>query len=238
MKEIKCPKCGEVFSVDESGYAEILSQIKNKEFEEELKKREESFVARYDAESKLKLNKTLSIKEQEIEKLKNNLKLSELSVKNTISDAINSKDIEIEKLKNQIEINENKAALSEKNLEQKYNSIIKDKDEQIKFYRDFKTKLSTKLVGETLEQHCMIQFNQLRTTVFPNAYFEKDNKISNETSSKGDFIFKDTIDGVEYISIMFEMKNENDTTATKHKMKTSLKNLIRTEMKRSVNMQF
>ena len=127
--------------------------------------------------------------------------------------------------------------LNERSLKSKYEEQLKVKDDEIERLRDFKQRLSTKMVGETLEQHCSIQFNQYRMTAFPNAYFEKDNDA--KTGSKGDFIYKDfSDDGTEYISIMFEMKNESDTTVTKHKNEDFSKNLTRIEMKKAVSMRF
>lgn len=127
--------------------------------------------------------------------------------------------------------------LKENTLKAEYNAMLKAKDEAIEFYKDLKTRMSTKMVGETLEQHCEIEFNKLRATGFQNAYFEKDNDA--RTGSKGDYIFRDkTDDGVEFISIMFEMKNEMDTTATKHKNEDFSKNLTKTEKKKFANMPF
>ena len=207
MQEIKCPKCGAVFTVDESGYAAIVKQVHDKEFSAEIKRREESF----ESEKKLAVAKA----EAEKDKLIGELKTRIASADADKEKALAKKDIEIERLraerataetqhKNQIELI-NDAHLKE----------IKDKDVLIGYYKDLKTKMSTKMVGETLEQHCSTEFNKIRASAFPDAYFEKDNDA--KSGSKGDFIFRDYSDGVEYISIMFEMKNENDTTATKHK---------------------
>ena len=207
MQEIKCPKCGAVFTVDESGYAAIVKQVHDKEFSAEIKRREESF----ESEKKLAVAKA----EAEKDKLIGELKTRIASADADKEKALAKKDIEIERLraerataetqhKNQIELI-NDAHLKE----------IKDKDVLIGYYKDLKTKMSTKMVGETLEHHCSTEFNKIRASAFPDAYFEKDNDA--KSGSKGDFIFRDYSDGVEYISIMFEMKNENDTTATKHK---------------------
>lgn len=163
-------------------------------------------------------------KDNEIIALKNQLKLKESESKNLINDAVFKKEQEIQKLKNDLSLNESENNLKISNLKQQHANDLKAKDAEIEFYKDLKTRMSTKLVGETLEQHCLIQFNQIRMSAFPKAYFEKDNDAS--SGSKGDFIFKeDTEEGAELISIMFEMKNENDTTATKHKNEDFLKEL-------------
>ena len=163
-------------------------------------------------------------KDNEIIALKNELKLKDSESKNLINDAVFKKEQEIQKLKNDLSLSESENNLKISNLNQKHANDLKAKDAEIEFYKDLKTRMSTKLVGETLEQHCLIQFNQIRMSAFPKAYFEKDNDAS--SGSKGDFIFKeDTEEGAELISIMFEMKNENDTTATKHKNEDFLKEL-------------
>ena len=207
MPEIKCPHCGKQFSVDESSYESIVKQIKDETFLHELHDRL--------AALKEEFNEKI-----ELEKQKSELK-TELAIKQEKERAIqelNKKDQEIITLKSKIDASKMDAELKEKSLKENYDSIIKTKNAEIDFYKDLKAKMSTKLVGETLEQHCLYEFNRIRTTAFPNAYFEKDNKVSAESGSKGDFIFKDFMDdGSPFISIMFEMKNENDTTATKHK---------------------
>lgn len=201
MQEIKCPNCGEVFAVDESGYAQIVKQVRDKEFEKELKRREDDFAG---------------MKESE-------LKLARMEQKEEFNKQLSKKEAEIEKLKSQLS---NKAAESElktQSMQRQYEERLKLKDEQIEYYKDFKARQSTKMVGESLEQHCLTQFNSLRMTAFPNAYFEKDNDV--KTGSKGDFIFREEMEGIEFISIMFEMKNEMDETATKHKNEDFLKEL-------------
>ena len=196
MHEIKCPKCGEVFQVDESGYAQLLSQVRDEAFEEELHKRAEVL--------ELKSKGDLKIAQMEQEKSFNEVLI-----------ALNAK------LKNQ----ETESSLKEKTLEENYKNQLKVKEEQINYYKDFKARQSTKMVGESLEQHCQIQFNSIRTSAFPNAYFEKDNEVST-SGSKGDFIFREADEeGTEFISIMFEMKNEMDTTASKHKNEDFFKEL-------------
>ena len=245
MHEIKCPKCGEVFQVDESGYAELLNQVRNEAFEEELHKRAGELEAKNKSDIRLarmeqekSFNEVLSGKEKEladkeleIQELKNKLAMGDSEKKLAISEAIRDKDKEIAdinaaviELKSRLDNQKNESALKEKSLEESYKNQLKLKDDQIEQYKDFKARQSTKMVGESLEQHCQNQFNSIRMTAFPNAYFEKDNKLS-ETNSKGDFIFRDFNEGIEFISIMFEMKNEMDTTTAKHKNEEFFKEL-------------
>ena len=245
MHEIKCPKCGEVFQVDESGYAELLNQVRNDAFEEELHKRAREIedrnkdsikMAKMEQEKSFaevitEKDKEIANKQLEIEQLKNKLSMGDSEKKLAVSEAVRDKDKEIAdigkeviELKSMLENQKTESALKEKNIEESYKNQLKFKDEQIEQYKNFKARQSTKMVGESLEQHCQIQFNSLRMTAFPNAYFEKDNKVS-ETNSKGDFIFRDFDEGQEFISIMFEMKNEMDTTASKHKNEDFFKEL-------------
>ena len=246
MHEIKCPKCGEVFQVDESGYAELLSQVRNEAFEDELHKRARELEEKNKNDIKMaqmeqektynaaltNKDKVLAEKDMEIAELKNQLAMNDSQQKLAITEAVSSKDkilaekdAEIIKLKSQIDNQKNESALKEKNIEENYKNQLKLKDEQIEQYKEFKARQSTKMVGESLEQHCQNQFNSIRMTAFPNAYFEKDNQVS-ESGSKGDFIFRESDpEGVEFISIMFEMKNEMDTTATKHKNEDFFKEL-------------
>lgn len=248
MQEIRCPKCGEVFTVDESGYAAILKQVHDKEFNAEILKREEAF----ESEKKLAVKLAVSDAEADKDKLINALKEKLLTADAEKARALSEKDNEITRLNGQIKSDKAnsdiavKLAVSEKemeierlkaesaNAENRYKTEIdllkdahqkemKDKDVLIDYYKDLKTRMSTKMIGETLEQHCFTEFNRIRTTAFPDAKFDKDNDA--KTGSKGDFIFRDYSDGVEYISIMFEMKNENDTTATKHKNEDFFKEL-------------
>ncbi len=220
MPEIKCPKCGTVFSIDEKEYDSILKTVKDAEFNKTLNERlslehEKQLRDLKLTEEKAKAESLQKVNnlEKEIEILKGKLNLKDSESELKIQKAINDKDKEIDHLKNEL--------LSQKNQEQ---LRLKEKDAQIEFYKDLKMRLSTKLVGESLEQHCLTQFNQIRMTAFPNAYFEKDNDA--KTGSKGDFIFKEnTGQGAELISIMFEMKNENDETATKHKNEDFFKEL-------------
>ena len=179
-------------------------------------------AAKKEKESAVSL--AVATKDNEIIALKNELRLKDSESKNLINEAVSKKDQEIQKLKNDLSLSESENSLKISNLNQKHANDLKAKDAEIEFYKDLKTKMSTKLVGETLEQHCLIQFNQIRMSAFPKAYFEKDNDAS--SGSKGDFIFKENTDeGAELVSIMFEMKNENDTTATKHKNEDFFKEL-------------
>ena len=246
MHEIKCPKCGEVFQVDETGYAQLLTQVRDEAFEEELHKRAKELEDKNKSDLKMAQmeqeksfaktvtdkDKEIADKELEIQKLKNQIAMSDSEKKLAVSDALRDKDkevadyqAEIIKLKSQIDNQKTESALKEKNIEENYKNQLKLKDEQIEQYKDFKARQSTKMVGESLEQHCQNQFNAIRMTAFPNAYFEKDNEVSG-TGSKGDFIFREADnEGTEFISIMFEMKNEMETTATKHKNEDFFKEL-------------
>lgn len=244
MQEIKCPNCGEVFAVDEFGYAQIVQQIRDKEFERELGRREKDLLEKSESnwkiarmEQKEEFDKVLSDKESElwekdklIERLNAKVSGNETERKLAVAQAVQEKEKEIAEkaakitgLKTQLSNKEIENQLREKSLREQYEDKLKLKDEQIEYYKDFKARQSTKMLGESLEQHCMNQFNALRMTAFPSAYFEKDNDA--RTGSKGDFIFRESKDGVELISIMFEMKNEMDTTATKHKNEDFLKEL-------------
>ena len=246
MHEIKCPKCGEVFQVDETGYAQLLTQVRDEAFEEELHKRAKELEDKNKSDLKMAQmeqeksfaktvtdkDKEIADKEMEIQKLKNQIAMSDSEKKLAVSDALRDKDkevadyqAEIIKLKSQIDNQKTESALKEKNIEENYKNQLKLKDEQIEQYKDFKARQSTKMVGESLEQHCQNQFNAIRMTAFPNAYFEKDNEISS-SGSKGDFIFREAdSEGTEFISIMFEMKNEMETTSSKHKNEDFFKEL-------------
>ena len=274
MREIKCPKCGSVFTVDEADYASIVNQVKNAEFNEEVNRRLQELHERHKTESLLAVakvekeyqdalsQKELSIKEKEatINQLSTKLNDAEQVKKTEISLAVAEKDKEIGKLKSDLNENESKLKIAvmeeqrkadeslrakEKEIEQlkasaeisrqkavnyvnsqkeEYEMKLKMMQEQVDYYKDLKTKMSTKMIGETLEIHCSTQFNQMMRPMLPNAYFEKDNDASG--GSKGDFIFRDFApDGTEYVSIMFEMKNEADETATKHKNEDFFKKL-------------
>ena len=244
MQEIKCPKCGEVFAVDESGYAQILKQVRDKEFEKELARRGNDLEEKKENELQLmqirqkeEYDKALSSKDaeilnrdREIARLQAQLSGSETEKKLAVSEAVSLKEKELSEkttqilaLQSRLSNKETESELKEQSLQKQYEEQLRLKDEQIEYYKDFKARQSTKMVGESLEQHCMNQFNALRMTAFPTAYFEKDNDV--RTGSKGDFIFKDSVDGTEFISIMFEMKNEMDETATKHKNEDFFKEL-------------
>lgn len=231
MNEIKCPKCGTIFQISEQDYDSILKQVRNEEFDKELKVREE--VAKKEQEAAIKLTENavskkfsdeINKRELEIQELRNELKTKELESKLAINKALEEENEKIYELKNKIESNQNEYLLKEKTLISSYEDKIKTRDEQIAYYKDFKAKQSTKMIGESLEQHCSILFNRIRPMFGSKTYFEKDN--DSKTSSKGDFIFRDyDKDGEEIVSIMFEMKNEADMTATKHKNEDFLKEL-------------
>ena len=230
INEIRCPKCGEAFTIDENSYASIAKQVRDEEFNKELVSRERLFEAQKKAAldtEKARLNQereqTVFELKQEIERLKAQISSSQKDTELTVSRAVAQKDreladknAEIIRLQGEVQSAKKDVELKESTLKAEYSAQLKAKDEAIEFYKDLKTRMSTKMVGETLEQHCETEFNRLRSTGFQNAYFEKDNDA--RTGSKGDYIFREcTEDGVEFISIMFEMKNEMDTTATKHK---------------------
>lgn len=288
MSEIKCPKCGAMFTVDEADYAAILNQVKNEAFDAEVSKRlaeqqlqqkaeqdaamlkaEQGYKDKLSAKEmeitklnerlnsieqakQLEINRQMTDKETEImrlnEQIANLQKSKQLEIENKVAekekkileleaslnqrdkdqelavmqaktaqqDAIQQKQQRITELEAKLKENEANATLNEKNLKEYYERSLKDKDEEIERYKDFKIRQSTKMIGEDLEIHCHNEFDKARSLgLYPNAYFEKDNDASN--GSKGDFIFRDFDDNTEYISIMFEMKNEADTTSTKHK---------------------
>ena len=300
MNEILCPDCGKAFKVDEAGYADILKQVRNHTFEEQLNERleladkekasavelakekvkrellaeaQQHEAAIQELKSRLEAvntEKTLAVtqavstvekerdslanalreakqesenasriaeveksrelqvatmkKERELQELKSKLDAAESSQKFAISEAVSGVEKERDQLKHTLNQVDLEKQVSEKALKDKYETQLKDRDEAIERLRDMKAKLSTKMVGETLEQHCETEFNRIRATAFPRAYFEKDNDAS--TGSKGDYIFKDQDEsGTEIVSIMFEMKNESDTTATKKKNEDFLKEL-------------
>ncbi len=265
MKEIKCPHCGKVFTVDEADYASIVSQVRNTEFEADLQRRlaeltrtkeaerqaavlkaendfqrklneKDTLLGRKDDElarlraqmsqteqlSQMEMAKQLSLKDQEITRLQSTIRqndkdreLAVIKEQQRALSVLNEKEVAIKELQGAVESVKGQAAIRENSLKEQYETRLKQKETEVAFYRDLKARQSTKMVGETLEQHCQIEFNRIRMTGFPDAYFEKDNDAS--SGSKGDFVFRDFADGMEYISIMFEMKNEMDTTATKHK---------------------
>ena len=231
MNEIQCPHCSKAFKVDETGYANILKQVYDHEFENQLnerltqKEREQASelkLAKMDADSAIQNLK--AEKEVEIERLRSTIREKESSVQATVDKAVREMEKERDNLKNDLKNSKLEKENSENLLKDKYKTQIRDRDEAIERLKDMKAKLSTKMVGETLEQHCENEFNKLRSTAFQTAYFDKDNDAS--SGSKGDYIFKDHDEnGTEIISIMFEMKNEMDTTATKRKNEDFLQEL-------------
>ncbi|MBO5908079.1 MAG: DUF2130 domain-containing protein [Clostridia bacterium] len=238
MNEIKCPRCGEIFAIDESGYNDLLRSVKNEEFERELASRVELTLAEKNLElSKIQsemdamkregekdLKLALADKEREIAELKSEAKLKEASRELEIKAALEEKEKKINDLLAEKKATALEQKLSEDALKNEHALLLKQKDDEIQYYKDLKARMSTKMLGETLEQHCETEFNRLRSTGFRNAYFEKDNDA--KTGSKGDYIFREfSDDGVEFISIMFEMKNEADATATKKKNEDFLKEL-------------
>jgi hypothetical protein len=250
MNEIKCPKCESVFKVDEASFANILKQVRDQKFEEELRARSESAVKlaeanknneilKLKAEGDSKLSTQLAAKDALIAEIKAKLENAETQKKLSVTEAVKEIEKERDQLANDVKHKENEKELLKKSLIEKYTSelkakddIIKAKDEDLAFRKDMKLKLSTKMLRETLEQHCEIEFNKLRATAFQKAYFEKDN--DSRSGSKGDYIYREKDEfGNEIISIMFEMKNEGDETSTKKKNEDFLKELDkdRTEKK-------
>ena len=284
MREIKCPKCGNVFSVDEADYAAIVTQVRNAEFDAEIQRRMNEVQERHKTEQELATEKAkqtfqtqlnqkeleLGNKDAEIERLKSEkdseiarlksqlerieaqkkselttalaekdreiaalnstisqsegkLQLAVLEERNKAQQTVQAKETEITQLRSAVELEKRKAQIHEASVIKQHEEKLRLMQEQIDYYKDLKTKMSTKMVGETLEQHCSYEFENYIRPLMPNAYFDKDNDASDGT--KGDFIFRDSEDGTEYISIMFEMKNEMDTTATKHKNEDFLKKL-------------
>jgi hypothetical protein len=249
MNEIICPNCKKAFKVDEAGFADIVKQVRDHQFEEELDKRlqladneKESAIKLAEANIKnvlqadlskkdKELSEKLAEKEAEIAQIKSKLDNAELKKKLSVTEAVQKIEKERDDLANHLKHKETETQLLEKSLNERFTAelktkdeIIKLKEEEIELRKDMKLKLSTKMVGETLEQHCETEFNKLRATAFQNAYFEKDNNSS--TGSKGDFIYKENDEfGNEIISIMFEMKNESDQTATKKRNEDFFKEL-------------
>ena len=281
MEEIKCPKCGTVFKVDESGFAAIVKQIRDREFEKELKNREdllhteaeqnkkiakmefekdlqkkitekENEILRIKAESEKKNaelkakiegfenEKKLAIaaKDLEINNLKNEIKNEKTLAEATRQNALHAQEKEISDLKNRLELAKKEREINENSMNKSFKEQLALKEEEIARIKDFKAKFSTKMVGEDLEQFCWNEFNKVRAAAYRNAYFEKDNEAVREDGdikgTKGDFIFRESSeDGTEFISIMFEMKNERDTTATKHKNEDFLDTLDKNRTKKN-----
>lgn len=231
MNEILCPHCKKAFKIDEAGYADILKQVRDSEFKQQLHDRLE--LAEQDKRSAVELaknevtrdlEKSFVNKDAEIQDLKSKIKTIEVTQKLAINEAVNGIEKERDELKNDLKHVKLEMQIAEKSLKDKYETQIKDRDDAIERLKDMKARLSTKMVGETLEQHCDIEFNRIRATAFPRAYFEKDNDA--KAGSKGDYIFRDLDEAnTEIVSIMFEMKNESDGTATKKKNEDFLKEL-------------
>lgn len=275
MAKIRCPKCGEVFTVDEKDYSDILMQIKNEEFEKELnarlalikeqnKSNEELIKEQLKNEHEQELNE-IKLKLQALEaekkrleennqkelenrlaivkaenaaeraelessykaklqKAENNLVLEKNNTVHSIETAIKDKEAEVNQLKNDLKLNEQKAAMEQAVLEKRHKEELRLKEDEVAYYKDLKAKTSVKLLGETLEQHCLVEFNKMRMNSYPHAKFEKDNDVVEGT--KGDFVFRDwTDDGAELISIMFDMKNEADVSVNKKKNEDHFKKL-------------
>lgn len=299
MQELRCPNCGEVFQVDESGYDQIARQVRDQEFSKEIERREKELEANRDRELAIirmqeekeyaagltKKEAEIAAKEQLIAELQAKLEAGETAKSLAVREAVEKKNqelsgearahaeilmkkdaelaardrriaelqakldagdtakqlavaqaveqkneelsqktAEIADLRGELKTKETENRLNESTLREQYEEKLRHKDEEIEFHKNFKARLSTKMIGESLEQHCLAQFNSIRMTAFPHAYFEKDNDA--RTGSKGDFIYRESAeDGTEFISIMFEMKNEADTTATKHKNEDFFKEL-------------
>ena len=231
MHEIICPHCSKAFKIDEAGYADILKQVRDGEFEQQLHERLElaeqekrNAVALAEAKLANASQQAATAKDAEIQALKSKLEAGGMAQQLAIAQALASVEKERDALKGGLERAQLEKTLAEKSLKDKYETQLKDRDDAIERLRDMKARLSTKMVGETLEQHCETEFNRIRATAFPRAYFEKDNDA--RSGSKGDFIFRDGDEaGTEIVSIMFEMKNESDLTATKSKNEDFLKEL-------------
>ena len=267
MQEIKCPHCGQVFTVDESGYQQIVSQVRDKEFHKELERREQELFDRKksDLEAlenkqkselevlKLKQEQEMTALRQTMEKeiaqinqskekelidkdmliaeLQGKVNQGEIARDLAVAEAVKDRELELQnrtteivELNSRLQNQEAERKLSEQAMKEMYEAELRFKDDQIIQLKDFKARMSTKMVGESLEQHCLDEFNKIRMTAFPRAEFGKDNDAS--SGSKGDFIYREkSEDGVEFISIMFEMKNEMDTTKTKHKNEDFFKEL-------------
>ena len=258
--EIKCPHCNTAFKIDETGYVNILQQVRDAEFEQQVKDRllmaerekqtalelsksestQEKQLAISEKENKIQelqglldaanatnklaLMKTNQLKEQELQELKSQIRELEGAKKLEVALAVSESDKKLQAALSEVEKKELEKIAAEKSLKERYETQLADRDAEIQRIQDFRAKLSTKMLGETLEQHCELEFNRARSMAFPNAYFEKDNDAS--SGSKGDYIFKEvTEEGIEIVSIMFEMKNEGDETATKKKNVDFLKEL-------------
>ena len=253
MQKIVCPHCGDSFEIQDSAYSKIVLQIRDKEFERELaqyqeredyrrrrenERRDAQYEERLEKAIELaqmraeeKFQKRLAEKDLEIQRLESRIEMQQNTIDTKVNSAVSAKNDELAKkelsiveLNSKLMLKESEMSMREQSIKAEYEHKIKEKDAEIDYYKDFKARQSTKMIGESLEQHCEIEFNKLRPTAFRNAYFEKDNDA--RSGSKGDYIYRESSeDGVEFISIMFEMKNEMDTTATKHKNEDFFKEL-------------
>ena len=231
MNEIHCPHCSKAFKVDEAGYADILKQVRDSEFEQQLHDRleqaeREKQLALELAEARLlnELQRAAAEKDMRIQTLELQVDAANVSKRLALTEAVSAVEKERDRLQGDFDRLVLAKQLSEKSLQERYEIQIKDRDDMIDRLRDLKARLSTKMIGETLEQHCETEFNRIRATAFPKAYFEKDNDARN--GSKGDYVFRDSDEsGTEIVSIMFEMKNEADRTVTKAKNEDFLKEL-------------
>ena len=237
MHGINCPHCGKAFKIDEAGYADIIKQVRDSEFEKQLHDRldlaereKRNAVELAKAQLFNDLQKAQSDKDAVIQGLKAKLDNLQLSQQLAVNQAVSAIEKERDEVKSTLQLSRMEKQLAETALKEKYETQIKDRDDAIERLRDMKARLSTKMVGETLEQHCETEFNRIRSMAFPNAYFEKDNDVKG--GSKGDYIFKDEDEsGTEIVSIMFEMKNESDET------RTSSRSSTRTAMRRAASMR-
>ena len=231
MHDLICPHCSKAFKIDESGYADIMKQIRDREFDAELYKRlalaeqdKRTAIELVKAQLSQALTREAAQKDQLIERLKAQIGSHDLSQKLAINEAIQSVASERDRLAVKLEQSKVEKQLAEAALKDKYETQLKDRDEAIERLRDMKARLSSKMLGETLEQHCENEFNRLRASAFPNAYFEKDNDARG--GSKGDYVFRELDpDDLEIVSIMFEMKNESDRSASKNRNEDFFKEL-------------
>lgn len=231
MKEIICPQCKKAFKIDEAGYADIMKQVRDHEFENELhvrldmaEKDKQNAVELAEAKAMNEFKDESAKKDAEIAKLQAKIESSETEKKLALSEAVSKLEKEKDELAGELKVKKTEKELLESSLKNKYEIELKSKDEAIAFYKDMKARMSTKMVGESLEQHCENEFNKIRATAFQNAEFGKDNDAS--SGSKGDYIYREVDDaGNEIISIMFEMKNEGDETATKKRNEDFLQEL-------------
>ena len=247
--QIKCPNCGESITLEQNVYDSIANEVRNEQFEKELEKRAATLAKEKDTEIELAVSKSktdlqlaLAKKDSEIAALKGQLDSSKKDSEMAITTALQEKEKKILQLESDLKLFESTSKNKEATMREQHaaelrtkDAQLKAKDEEIAFYKDFKAKESTKQIGEDLEQYCLSEFNKNRAMGFPNAYFEKDNKVSASSGSKGDLIFRDyTEDKIEYISIMFECKNQADQTATKKRTKIFSRRLIKIVTKKTV----